>query len=180
MRRYTRISARFKQYLPSSINHLIPFAENSLSPFVSVWLFSVFSYRAHSIFQIYVEFFRNTHPLIGSRVRYNIRKLEQSALKSESRINNVSECSFSFFPDTGDLLLQESNQYDYNGMGPTNGQSHPRFKPPQNAINILNHVLLRKSAVAQLTKWVFNVHLWFLLFNLSKLSKNTVFLLSFV
>lgn len=143
--------ARFKQYLPSSINHLIPFAENSLLPFISVWLFSVFSYRAHSVFQIYVEFCRNTHPLIGSRVQYNIRKLEQSTLKSESRINNVSK-NPSRFPDTGDLLLQESNQYDYNGMGPTNGQSHPRYKPPQNAINILNHVLLRKSAVAQLTK----------------------------
>lgn len=57
------------------------------------------------------------------------------------------------------MANQESGSFDYPGGGSQNGQAHSKYKPLQNAINILNHVLLRKSAVAQLTKCVTNINL---------------------
>lgn len=49
--------------------------------------------------------------------------------------------------DTGDLLINPESEWG--------GQTPPRLatgKQGQNAINIINAVLMRKSAIAQLTK----------------------------
>ncbi|XP_073949169.1 neuroligin-1-like isoform X2 [Choristoneura fumiferana] len=50
--------------------------------------------------------------------------------------------------DTGDLLINPENGYDWGGQSRL-----PVGKQTQNAINIINAVLMRKSAIAQLTKY---------------------------
>ncbi|KAJ8733609.1 hypothetical protein PYW07_014160 [Mythimna separata] len=52
--------------------------------------------------------------------------------------------------DTGDLLVNPENGYEWGGQAVAHA---PLGKQAQNAINIINAVLLRKSAVAQLTKY---------------------------
>lgn len=54
-----------------------------------------------------------------------------------------------FVPDTGDLLVNPENGYEWGGQTVAHA---PVGKQAQNAINIINAVLMRKSAVAQLTK----------------------------
>ncbi|XP_028035883.1 neuroligin-1-like [Bombyx mandarina] len=55
-----------------------------------------------------------------------------------------------FVPDTGDLLVNPENGYEWGGQTVAHA---PVGKQAQNAINIINAVLMRKSAVAQLTKY---------------------------
>ncbi|XP_075979895.1 neuroligin 3 isoform X2 [Anticarsia gemmatalis] len=50
--------------------------------------------------------------------------------------------------DTGDLLINPENGYEWGGQ-----MAHAPLGKQQNAINIINAVLMRKSAVAQLTKY---------------------------
>ncbi|XP_060810553.1 neuroligin-4, Y-linked [Amyelois transitella] len=52
--------------------------------------------------------------------------------------------------DTGDLLINPENGYEWGGQTVAR---LPIGKEGQNAINIINAVLMRKSAVAQLTKY---------------------------
>ncbi|CAH0600144.1 unnamed protein product [Chrysodeixis includens] len=52
--------------------------------------------------------------------------------------------------DTGDLLVNPENGYEWGGQTVAHA---PLGKQAQNAINIINAVLMRKSAVAQLTKY---------------------------
>ncbi|XP_013148737.1 PREDICTED: neuroligin-4, X-linked isoform X2 [Papilio polytes] len=47
--------------------------------------------------------------------------------------------------DTGDLLMNPENAYEWGGQSPHSGK--------QTAVNIINAVLMRKSAIAQLTKY---------------------------
>ncbi|CAH2990383.1 unnamed protein product [Chilo suppressalis] len=52
--------------------------------------------------------------------------------------------------DTGDLLVSPENGYEWGGQPIARA---PTGKQAQNAINIINAVFMRKSAVAQLTKY---------------------------
>ncbi|XP_049887755.1 neuroligin-4, Y-linked isoform X2 [Pectinophora gossypiella] len=51
--------------------------------------------------------------------------------------------------DTGDMLVNQDNGYEWGGQA----LARPATGKNQNAINIINAVLMRKSAVAQLTKY---------------------------
>lgn len=63
--------------------------------------------------------------------------------------NISSSLQFTFLSDTGDLLINPENGYEWGGQSMLRA---PVGKQAQNAINIINAVLMRKSAVAQLTK----------------------------
>lgn len=53
-----------------------------------------------------------------------------------------------FYLDTGDLLMNPENGFEWGGQHVARATG----VQPHTAVNIINAVLMRKSAVAQLTK----------------------------